>query len=258
MSIRPVFGDDARRIAQPAHRSIQHPMQWSLCSSRRVSPGSIQPDAGRSPRFDLCDECDWEQEQSAPAAGSFWGTTVAPCRGPRPASTVSHEQFHFCRRNCAAVSTDLAAGLAREKFSITSSSTSFACRSYLELSEGKRTLLYGSSFAENHLHYSVRNEVCQRTLFQNAKNVLTSTKMDEHCSTAHSCATTGRSSGTDAPTTSTVGSSHHHDSENATAKYEAQRHDVYLMGLGMVLGGVCVNWNLGKASLVVSSPCSSH
>lgn len=31
-------------------------------------------------------------------------------------------------------------------------------------------------------------------------------------------------------------------------KYEAQRHDVYLMGLGMVLGGVCVNWNLGKAS----------
>lgn len=43
----------------------------------------------------------------------------------------------------------------------------------------------------------------------------------------------------------------HHDSASHHAnekvqKYHAKYWDVYLLGLGMVLGGVCVNWNLGS------------
>lgn len=142
VSLRPVLGDEARRIAagQPVHRSIQLPMQRLQAL---VSPRSIQPGDGRSP-FDLCDERDWEHAASVAGDEVVLGNNADAVS--RPPSTVSHEQFHFCRRNVAAArSTD------RGRFG-----SDIVAFFVLELSERRKALLFGSSSLKsiNHLQSS--------------------------------------------------------------------------------------------------------
>lgn len=48
-----------------------------------------------------------------------------------------------------------------------------------------------------------------------------------------------------------------HESEKSTEKHNARIQDVYLLGLGMVLGGACVNWNLGNRIILYLDLCLS-
>jgi hypothetical protein len=84
----------------------------------------------------LCDESDWEHGTGGAGGEVVLGNNRRAVSRPGPTETVSHKQFHFCRRNCIViVSTDLAADLAREK---SSTSMNFF---YLELAEGKKVTI---------------------------------------------------------------------------------------------------------------------